>query len=137
LMSDLDRRSAITLGLAGVSGLVVTGAAAAQTYAPTEGKEVAPGVRQVDLGEAEAHLSAYKVVKLRDLVFEPGAKLAVPNMPNDMVCHMTEGEVTITQGGRDFTVKKDGVYACAKGVSEDDVAGSTVAIMRVIDLLPA
>ena len=136
-MSNLDRRSAITLGLAGVSGLVLTGAAAAQTSGAKEGKEVAPGVRQVDLGQADSHIPAYKVVKLRDLVFQPGAKLSIAAMSNDMVCHMTEGEVTITQGGRDFTVKKDGVYACAKGVSEDDVAGSTVAIMRVIDLLPA
>lgn len=136
-MSDLDRRSAITLGLAGVSGLVVTAAAAAQTYAPTDGKEVAPGVRQVDLGEADSHIPAYKVVKLRDLVFQPGAKLSIAAMSNDMVCHMTEGEVRIKQNGRDFTAKKNDIYTCMKGDVEDNVAGNTVAIMRIIDLLPA
>ncbi|MFC5067830.1 hypothetical protein [Flaviflagellibacter deserti] len=135
-MSDLDRRSAITLGLAGVSG-ILAGAAAAQTYAPTEGKELAPGVRQVDLGEVEAHLPTYKSVKLRDIVFQPGAKLSVREMSNDMVCHMTEGELRIKQGDHDFTVKKNDVYACTTGISEEDVAGSTVAIMRVIDLLPS
>jgi hypothetical protein len=135
-MSDIDRRSAITLGLAGASGLVLTGAAAAQTYAPTEGKELGPGVRQVDLGEAEAHLPGYKTVRLRDIVFQPGAKFSIRKMSNDMVCHMTEGELRIKHGDRDFTVKKNDVYACTTGISEEDVAGSTVAIMRVIDLLP-
>ena len=45
-MSDLDRRSALVLGLAGVSGLVLSDAAAAQTYGPTDGKELTKGVRQ-------------------------------------------------------------------------------------------
>ena len=50
-MSDFNRRSALALGLASASGLLLTDPATAQTYGPAEGKERGPGVRQVDLGE--------------------------------------------------------------------------------------
>ena len=73
-MSDLDRRSALALGLTGVSGRVLSDAAAAQTYGPNEGKERGPGVRQVDLGERQSLIPAYKTVRLRDIVIQPGAK---------------------------------------------------------------
>ncbi len=135
-MADLDRRSTLALGLAGVSGLVLPIAAAAQTYSPTEGKEIAPGVRQVDLGQAEAHLQGYKTIKMRDIVFQPGTKLSVRQMSNDMICHMTEGELRVVQDGNEFTAKKGDVWTCAKGTEEEAWnEGDVVAIMRVTDLL--
>jgi hypothetical protein len=51
-MLDIDRRSALAIGFAGQSGLVLPEQAAAQTYGPTEGKELTQGVRQVGLGGA-------------------------------------------------------------------------------------
>jgi quercetin dioxygenase-like cupin family protein len=59
-------------------------------------------------------------------------------MANDMVCHCLEGELRVNQGpGKDFTVKKGDVWSCNKGLPENDEnVGSSVAIMRVIDLLP-
>ena len=50
-MTDLDRRSALAMGFVGLSGLILPGQAAAQTYGPHEGKELTQGVRQIDLGD--------------------------------------------------------------------------------------
>jgi quercetin dioxygenase-like cupin family protein len=135
-MDNMDRRLVLGLGLA-ASTLVLPTAAAAQTYGPDEGKELAPGVRQVDLGEGESILTGYKMLKLRDIVIQPGAKTPDNVMKNDMVCHITEGELAVVQNGKEFTVKKGGVWACAKGITTEGTQnkGSAVAIMRVIDLM--
>jgi quercetin dioxygenase-like cupin family protein len=138
-MEQIDRRSALAFGLAGISGLVISEQAAAQTYGSSDGKEVGPGVRQVDLGERESLIRAYGKVRLRDIVLQPGAKTPDNMMMNDMLCHMTEGELAVTQNDKQFTVKKGDVWACAKGITTEGTQnkGSTVAIMRIIDLLPA
>jgi quercetin dioxygenase-like cupin family protein len=138
-MSDLDRRTALAFGLVGVSGLVLPGAAAAQTYGPDEGKERGPGVRQVDLGERESSIPAYKTVRLRDIVVQPGAKTPDSMMMNDMLCHMLEGELAVVQNEKQFTVKKGDVWTCARGITTEGTQnkGTTVAVMRIIDLLPA
>jgi hypothetical protein len=135
-MENMDRRLVLGFGLT-ASALVLPTIAAAQTYGPDEGKELAPGVRQVDLGEGESILPAYKMFKLRDIVIQPGAKTPDNVMKNDMLCHMTEGELAVVQNGKEFTVKKGGVWACAKGITTEGTQnkGSAVAIMRVIDLM--
>jgi quercetin dioxygenase-like cupin family protein len=137
-MEDLDRRLVLGLGLAASTLALPTGAAA-QTYSPTEGKEVGPGVRMVELGKRESTLPAYKTLVLRDVVLQPGAKTPERDMPNDMLCHMTEGELSATQNGKTFTVKKGDVWACAKGVNTEGTQnkGDVVAIMRIIDLMTA
>jgi quercetin dioxygenase-like cupin family protein len=136
-MLDIDRRSALAIGFAGLSGLVLPEQAAAQTYGPTEGKELAQGVRQVDLGEQDSMISAYKKVRLRDIVLQPGAKIPVSPMMNDMLCHITEGELAVMQNDKTFTAKKGDVWTCAKEITKEgsENKGNTVAIMRVIDLL--
>ena len=106
-MENMDRRLVLGLGLA-ASTLALPTAAAAQTYGPTEGKEIGPGVRVVDLGKRDSVIPAYKMVKLRDVVIQPGAKTPDNMMKNDMVCHMTEGELAVVQNGKKFTVKKGG-----------------------------
>ena len=135
-MENMDRRLVLGFGLT-ASALVLPTIAAAQTYGPDEGKELAPGVRQVDLGEGESILPAYKMFKLRDIVIQPGAKTPDNVMENDMLCHMTEGELAVVQNGKEFTVKKGSVWACAKGITTEGTQnkGSAVAIMRVIDLM--
>lgn len=138
-MEQIDRRSALAFGLAGLSGLVISEQAAAQTYGSSDGKEVGPGVRQVDLGERESLIRAYGKVRLRDIVLQPGAKTPNNMMMNDMLCHMTEGELAVMQNDKQFTVKKGDVWTCAKGITTEGTQnkGSTVAIMRIIDLIPA
>lgn len=135
-MENMNRRLALGFGLA-ASALVLPTAVAAQTYGPDEGKEVGPGVRVVDLSDRESVIAAYKMIKLRDVVIQPGAKTPDNEMKNDMVCHMTEGELAVVQNGKEFTVKKGDVWTCAKGITTEGTQnkGSAVAIMRVIDLM--
>jgi quercetin dioxygenase-like cupin family protein len=135
-MSDIDRRSALTVGL-GAAAFAVPQSASAQTH--NEGHEIGPGVRQIDLGERESVLPAYKRLKLRDVVIQPGAATPDRVMMNDMLCHMTEGELAVRQNDNHFTVHKGDVWACAKGNTTEGTKnnGSTVAVMRIIDLLPA
>ena len=135
-MEHMDRRLVLGLGLA-ASTLVMPTAAAAQTYGPTEGKEVGPGVRVVALGERDSVIAAYKMIKLRDVVIQPGAKTPDNVMMNDMVCHMTEGELSVVQNKNTFTVKKGDVWTCAKTDTTEGTQnlGNAVAIMRVIDLM--
>jgi quercetin dioxygenase-like cupin family protein len=77
------------------------------------------------------------MVKLRDVVIQPGAKTPDNVMKNDMVCHMTEGELSVVQNKNKFTVKKGDVWTCAKADTTEGTqnTGNAVAIMRIIDLM--
>ena len=71
------------------------------------------------------------------MTYQPGAGSTSPSMANDMVCHMLEGELTV-EAGREmkFVAKKGDVWTCVKGMPENARnTGTTVAIMRVTDLL--
>jgi quercetin dioxygenase-like cupin family protein len=140
-MEAVNRRSTLALGLTMAATPLIAWAtpAAAQTYGPDEGKEVGPGVRVVALGERASVIPAYKTVMLRDVVIQPGAKTPDNMMMNDMLCHMTEGELSVVQNQNKFTVKKGDVWSCAKSDTTEGTqnTGSAVAIMRVIDLMPA
>jgi quercetin dioxygenase-like cupin family protein len=132
-MNDFDRRSVIALGVL-ASAAVIPRTTAAQSGA---GKELAPGVRQIDYGERDSLIPAYKKVRLRDIVISPGAHTPERDMMNDMLCHMTEGELAVVQNKKEFTVKKGDVWTCAKGLNTEGTQnkGSAVAVMRIIDLL--
>jgi quercetin dioxygenase-like cupin family protein len=131
-MQDMDRRSMLGLGVAASTFLFP---AASMAQAPA-GKELAPGVKQIDYGERDSLIPAYKKVHLRDIVISPGAKTPERDMMNDMLCHMTEGELTVVQNKKEFTVKKGDVWTCAKGLNTEGTQNksSAVAIMRIIDL---
>lgn len=137
-MENMDRRLVLGLGLA-ASTLVLPTAVSAQTYGPTEGEEVGPGVRVVALSERDSVIPAYKKVKLRDVVIQPGAKTPDNMMKNDMVCHMLEGELSVVQNKNEFTVKKGEVWTCANADTTEGTQnkGNAVAIMRVTDLMTA
>jgi len=145
-MREIDRRTALMLGLATAgTALVPADPAVAQPYRPDEGREVAPGVRVVDLAKREmmhgrdAVLPGYKQVAVRDVVFQPGVKHESDAMRNDMVCQCMEGEMRLDhRDGHAFTVKKNDIWTCVKGEPEDtETIGSVAAVMRVIDLMPA
>ena len=141
-MRDFDRRTAAALGLAAATvALATPQAATAETYGPSygpdDGQQRAPGVRMVDISKRPSEMPAYKTASMRDIIYQPGAKTASPTMMNDMVCHCLDGELHIDHGGgKQFVAKKGDVWTCAKGMPEAATNnGSTVAIMRVIDLL--
>lgn len=139
-MEVLDRRSALALGAMPAAALPVLFAPTtvfAQRYRPDEGKEIAPGVRRIDLARRASEIATYATVSMRDIVYQPGAKSDNPAMPNDMVCHCLEGDLLVGQGpGKQFAAKAGDVWSCMKGMPEANAnTGSTVAIMRVIDLI--
>ena len=105
-------------------------------HAAAEGKEIAPGVRQIDLSPPRpSKIQGFKTVSMRDIVIQPGAEIPEHPMPNAMLCHVTEGELAVRQDGRDFVAKKGDAWDCGKGTTEGTKnAGSVVAVMRIIDL---
>ena len=136
-MENIDRRSTFALALAGAATplLVLPVAAAARTYGPNEGQELAPGVRLVALSKADSTIPAYKTIEMADIIFQPGSTISEKSMPADMVCHMTQGEVLIKKASKQFTVKEGELYTCVKGEPEGDTnTGSSAAIMRAIIL---
>jgi quercetin dioxygenase-like cupin family protein len=140
-MEDIDRRSALALGFATAAtlpALLTPTPVSAQRYRPDEGREIAPGVRRVELTKRASEIPAYATVSMRDTVYQPGSKSESPAMPNDMVCHCLEGELQVSQGpDKTFVAKTGDVWSCMKGMPEADANnGSTIAIMRVIDLIP-
>jgi hypothetical protein len=139
-MEQMNRRSAMTLGLAVVAAPPLVGLATpatAEVYGPDAGKEILPGIRQVDLGKWPVSFAAYKTAVVTDYVFAPGSGFPNEAMKNDMICQILEGEIWIKQGDNEFTAKSGHVFACAKDSFEEDKnQGNATAVMRVIDLLP-
>ena len=137
-----ERREALSLGLAVAAGLFGMAAcpAEAQPYRADEGVEASPGVRRVFVGERATMLPGYKRVRVMDVVHQPGAaKTLDAAMPNDMICQCIEGQMRLDhRDGNPISVKKGDVWTCSKGEPEDvENTGSTMAIMRVINLLPS
>lgn len=130
-MEEINRRSALTIGLTTAAATplfaLATPAGAAEivpTYGPNEGKELAPGVRLVEVGKWDSEMTGIKSVLVLDAVFQPGAADKESVMDNDMVCFITSGE---------FTIKKtnpDKEYH-ATNISKE------VGIHRITVLIPA
>jgi hypothetical protein len=135
-MQDMDRRSAMFLAAAFVVPTVATPREAnAAMYAKDAGKEIMPGVRQVDLGKWPAQLPNYKSIVITDYVVAPGHGFPPDTMKNDMICHILEGEFRVKKD-KEFTVKAGDVFACIIGESEEDTnPGQVDSVMRVIDLM--
>jgi len=135
-MDAMDRRSVLGFGLAASTFILPPAASAQASGAAGPGSQA--GVKREVLGEGETRLSGYSKLRMRDTILEPGASPPEMDMMNDMVCHIAEGEMVVTQNGKQFTAKKGHVWTCLKGDKEGvRNNGSTVAIMRIIDLLPA
>ena len=133
-MATINRRSTLALGLGAASLLVLRTPRA--DAAVGEEKELAKGVKQKILGEGPSIIPGYSKVSMRDIIFEPGAANSPNTMKNPMVCHITQGELTLVQDGKEFVAKKDHVWTCAKDTVEGATnKGTTVAIMRITDLL--
>ena len=61
-------------------------AAAADMYGPDAGKEILPGVRQIDLGKFPIDFGGFKTAVVTDYAAKPGAVFPDDVMKNDMVC---------------------------------------------------
>src|SRR6516225_4879044 len=100
-MQNVNRRSAVALGLAAASAAMVK-PASAQT---TGYKDATPWpgvvVRAYD-GETSSLIPGFKTVSMRDVIVQPGSKTMGPPMMNAMICHIPEGELRIEQEGKIF-----------------------------------
>ena len=146
-MEEINRRSALTIGLATAAATplfaLATPAGAAEivpTYGPNDGKEIAPGVRIVEVGTWDSDMTGMKSILVLDAVFQPGAADVESVMDNDMVCFITAGEFTIkkTKPDREFNVKKGEYYTCGKGKTDHATnISKEVGIHRITVLIPA
>lgn len=136
-MICVDRRQAFGAGLGAIlPGLVSAPPAMAQSYGPHQGKELAPGVREVFIAKCEPGFASYRWVWVTDQIFEPGAVLPAAVAVNDMLCHMLGGLLRVKAGDREFVAKKDDLWALPKGrLARRANTGAEAAIVRVIDLL--
>ena len=98
-MTQVDRRSALAIGLAAASAAMVKPAAAQTTdYKDTT---VAPGVVNRVYGEGPSIIPGFKTVSLRDIIIQPGSNTPENQvMMNAMICHITEGELRVVQDGK-------------------------------------
>jgi quercetin dioxygenase-like cupin family protein len=137
VMQNVNRRHALILGAALASPLALASTSAkAAMYGADAGKEILPGVRQVDLGKWQVGLPTYKTVVITDYIVAPGSGFPSEAMKNDMICHILEGEFQVKQGDKEFTSKAGDVFVCVKDQTEEDKnTGQVDAVMRVIDLM--
>lgn len=127
---DRDRRELLMLGLAGASALVL-GESKSLLAASDMGLE-----RKV-IKEAESVIPGVPKIRLRVLTFQPGYK-GKATMKNSMICEITRGSLESKVDGKPVTRKQGDLYTCRPGlVIENENKGKTVAVMRVLDLLPA
>ena len=132
---DLARRDLLRLGLAGASALVL---GSVHTGHAGEMQMPMPGVERKVLKEVDSNIPGYAKIRVRDVIFQPGASTPMMTMENDMVCETTEGNLEGTKDGQPFAAPKGTLWTCRKGGTELTTnKGSTVAVMHVIDLLPA
>ena len=132
---DLARRDLLRLGLAGASVWVLGSVHTGHTGEPPRPM---PGVERKVLKEADSNIPGYAKIRVRDVIFQPGASTPTMTMDNDMVCETTEGTLDVIKDGQNFTAPKGTLWTCRKGGTELTAnKGQTVAIMHVIDLLPA
>ena len=133
---DLDRRTALVLGLTGISALLLGATSAAVAE---EAKELAPGVKMRILKEVPVEIPGFGKVRWREITWAPGAKLGPITMQNVMFCQITGGPLEqYVEGQAPKTLQPDDSYVCHVGMVEtDENKGTVPSVMHVVDLLPA
>lgn len=139
-MEAMNCRSALALGLSAAVLPVFAGKAVAATpeYGPTDGEELFPGIRMVDLGTFDFYIPAYKSIQVVDVIFQPMVGDPGPIMDTDMLCYIYTGEFRVKKINKEFTVKQGDMYTCAKG-KMDQCTNITneIAFKRVAFLISA
>lgn len=132
----LDRRTALILGLSGISA-VLLGATSAATAEDI--KEIAPGVKMRILKEVPVEIPGFGKVRWREITFAPGAKFGPITMKNVMFCRISGGPLEqYVDGQAPKTLQPDDSYVCHVGMVEtDENKGTVPSVMHVVDLLAA
>jgi hypothetical protein len=125
----LDRRAMLKLSFAGASVLALGKGSdlLAADMKPT---------RNV-IKEAESVIPGAPKIRLRTATFAPGASNKI-TMKNSMICEITQGALDGAVDGKPVRRNTGDIYTCKPGlVVENKNNGTTVAVMRIFDLLPA
>ena len=133
---DVNRRTALVVGLAGASALLWRLPPAAMA---AEAKEIAPGVMLKVISQMLSDIPGFAKVQWREITWQPGAKLGPITMKNAMICEIAGGTLEQTIEGMGMkTLNPGDTYLCHVGMVETDINnGTTPTTMRVIDLLTA
>lgn len=133
---NVDRRTALVVGLAGASALLFS---APQAVLAADTKEVAPGVTLKVLKKMPSDIPGFANIQWREITWQPGAKLGPITMKNAMICEISGGTLEQTiEGMKTKTLQPGDTYLCHVGMVETDTnKGTTPTTMRVIDLLTA
>jgi hypothetical protein len=127
---NVDRRTALLLGLAGASALVL-GTGDSIPAGEATGMDIKV------IKEAASMIPGFPKVRLREATYQPGGQ-SKNTMQNPMVCECSQSSLEVTQDGKTFTARQGDIWTCDKGTVEENANnGNTVAVMRVFDLLPA
>lgn len=131
-MAEVSRREVI-LALAGASVIAAGAESVAQQQVVRENVDI------VTIKTIDSMIPNVPKVRVREARFQPGGRTSNPSMANDMVCECTEGALEVSVDGKPpVTMNKGDMWTCRKGIAEASTnKGSTRAVMRIIDLLPA
>ena len=111
--TELARRDVLRWGLVGASVVIFGSGPSGHA-----GEMHMPGVERKVLKEVESNIPGYANIRIRDVIFQPGASTPIVTMENDMVCETTEGHLEGTKDGQPFTALKGTVWTCRKGGTE-------------------
>ena len=135
---QLDRRSALLLGIAGAAAAIVgTGPHALAADVPVQ--QVAPGVTLKIRKEVDSQIPGYSKARLGELTFKPGSKFGPETLKSVSVCEISGGPLEVHfEGQEPFTLQPGDIYTCNVGLVETDInKGSARCIMRFVELDPA
>jgi len=128
-MAHLDRRRFLALGLSAAavtvgrrSRLLAQQQDLVQRGAVKKFRSMIPGVAEI---------------VVREVTYQPGGKTS-RSMPYSMVCECTAGVLQVSQDATTTTINTGQMWTCHKGMLEVvENKGTTPAVMRVIELVPA
>jgi hypothetical protein len=137
---NLHRRRALELG-GPIVALALAGpitVKACATEGSTAGTEIAPGVREIFLGNREIRLARYKLLWMTRLVLTAGAATPPDIVANDTVVLMEQGLLRVRLDEQEFVLcGPGGLWAFPQeAILSYRNSGADTAILRVIELLP-
>lgn len=134
---EIDRRSALVLGAAGLATLFA-GDLSAQAQ---EGAEVtlAPGVTIKTLKEVKSMIPGFSKAFLHEITFQPGSSAGPEKLKSVNLCQILEAPLDINiEGQAPYTLQPGDIYVCPVGWVETDTnSGDKASIMRIFELIPA
>ena len=129
MATDLHRREML-LGIVGASAILLS--ESGRAYAQQD-----MGVERKILKTIDSMIPGFKKVQIRDVVYQAGSR-SKNTMKNAMVCECATGSLEIIQDNdKPMMMKKGDFWTCNVGTVEETInKGKSVAVMRVVDLLP-